>query len=112
MSQKKPLTLVRLAVEQWRLPAEDAASQIINHLSAVVQSSLGTESVIITRRRDALLLALPEIAKDAAQALIERISDEVRKSLDPASAAVHVKVAAYPDDGTAAEMLLRSVEEG
>jgi GGDEF domain-containing protein len=115
VSHHQPLTLIRMEVAQWTLPAsageEAETDQVLHRLSAVVRSTLGTESVVVVHRRGGLLLALPEIAKEAARLLADKIGRDFQTSLDPAThRGIDIKMAAYPDDGTAAEQLLQSLE--
>jgi len=104
VSHGQPLTLVNFSIEQWKLTmaAEDLKGPdiILHRLEAVVKSALGVESVVVAQRQSAVWLALPEMAKTAAQDLAARVQKDFKATLQ-------VKLASYPEDGSLPEQLLQ-----
>jgi len=56
--------------------------------------------VVVAQRQSAVWLALPEMAKTAAQDLAARVQKDFKATLQ-------VKLASYPEDGSLPEQLLQ-----
>jgi two-component sensor histidine kinase len=104
VSHSQPLTLISFGVEQWKLSmapdGKEAPAIVLHRLQAVVKSALGVESVTVVQGRGAVWLALPEIAKTAAEEMAKRVRQDFEANLQ-------IKVASYPDDGNLPEQLLQ-----
>jgi len=114
VSHEQPLTLVKFTIERWKLTMTGSHMEepdvILHRLEAVVKSAFGVESVVVAQRQSAVWLALPEIAKMAAQNLATRVQTDFGASLQKPesvpSNAVQVKLVSYPEDGSLPEQLM------
>ena len=117
VSRGHALTLVSFSMEQWSLTRGGAGAgvqdMVLHRLHAVVQSSLGGQYVTLVQRQGAVWLALPEMAKDSALQLAARVKNDLEKSLANSSGAAHagfrVTLVSYPEDGSLAEQLLKTL---
>jgi len=115
VSHSQPLTLVSFGIEQWKLllanNGREMPAILLYRLQAVVKSALGVESVTVIQGRGAVWLALPEIAKAAAQEMARRVRRDAETSLaaamDMPAAGLEVKIASYPEDANLPEELLQ-----
>lgn len=112
VSRQQPLTLVRMEIAQWSIPGNagpGGQNEVLHRLSAVVRSELGTESIVVVHRQGGLLVALPEMAKEGALRLADKVGKELQTHVGTPAPEVKISMASYPEDGTAAEQLLEAL---